>query len=41
MKWVWRGLLILVAVLVIAVLILRVPDTDPVAMRAKYGAAPS
>ena len=41
MKWVWRGLLILVAVLVIAVLVFRVPDTDPAAMRAKYGAAPS
>ncbi|MFO6445626.1 alpha/beta fold hydrolase [Erythrobacter sp. NE805] len=41
MKWIWRGLLVLVAVLVIAFLIFRTPDTDAAAMRAKYGGAPS
>jgi pimeloyl-ACP methyl ester carboxylesterase len=41
MKWVWRGLLALVAVLVLALLVLRTPDTDPAAMRAKYGGPPS
>ncbi|BDI60584.1 alpha/beta fold hydrolase [Qipengyuania nanhaisediminis] len=41
MKWVWRALGILVAALVIAFLVLRVPDTDAGQMRAKYGAAPS
>ena len=40
-KWVKRGLLALLAVLVIAFLIFRTPDTDPAAMRAKYGAPPS
>ncbi|MXO63513.1 alpha/beta fold hydrolase [Altererythrobacter oceanensis] len=34
-------LLGLVALLVVAFLVLRVPDTDPAEMRAKYGAAPS
>ncbi|WP_242186465.1 alpha/beta hydrolase [Sphingomonas sp. CARO-RG-8B-R24-01] len=34
-------LLALLALLVIAFLYFRTPDTDPVAMRAKYGAAPS
>lgn len=41
MKWVWRGLLGLVAVLVVAFLVFRTPDTDAAEMRAKYGAAPS
>ena len=41
MKWVWRGLLVVLALLVIAFLALRVPDTDPAAMRAKYGGEPS
>ncbi len=41
MKWVWCGLGILAALLVVAFLIFRVPDTDPAEMRAKYGAAPS
>lgn len=41
MKWVLRGLIALVAVLGIAFLIFRTPDTDPAAMRAKYGAPPS
>jgi len=41
MKWVIRIALGLVAVLVILFLIFRTPDTDPTAMRAKYGGAPS
>lgn len=41
MKWVWRGLLALLAVLAIAFLIFRTPDTDAAEMRAKYGAPPS
>ncbi|MHA7819039.1 MAG: alpha/beta fold hydrolase [Erythrobacter sp.] len=41
MKWVWRILGALAALLVIAFLIFRVPDTDPEEMRAKYGGAPS
>lgn len=41
MKWVWRGLLALLGVLVIAFLIFRTPDTDASAMRAKYGGPPS
>jgi pimeloyl-ACP methyl ester carboxylesterase len=41
MKWVWRGLLALVAVLVVAFLIFRTPDTDAAEMRAKYGGPPS
>ncbi len=41
MKWVWRGLLALLAVLVIAFVIFRTPDTDAAAMRAKYGGPPS
>ncbi|MBU2587960.1 MAG: alpha/beta hydrolase [Alphaproteobacteria bacterium] len=41
MKWVWRGLLGLLAVLVIAFLIFRTPDTDAAEMRAKYGGVPS
>ena len=41
MKWVWRILGVVVAVLVIAFLILRTPDTDPAEMRAKYGGEPS
>ena len=35
MKWVWRGLLALLGVLVIAFLIFRTPDTDAAEMRAK------
>ncbi len=41
MKWVWRGLLALIAVLVVAILVFRTPDTDAAAMRAKYGGPPS
>jgi pimeloyl-ACP methyl ester carboxylesterase len=41
MKWVLRGLLALVAVLVVLFLIFRTPDTDAAEMRAKYGAEPS
>lgn len=41
MKWVLRGVLALVALLVIAFLILRTPDTDAAEMRAKYGGPPS
>lgn len=41
MKWLWRGLLALLAVLVVAFLIFRTPDTDAAEMRAKYGGPPS
>ncbi|MEQ5787124.1 alpha/beta hydrolase [Erythrobacter sp. NFXS35] len=41
MRWVWRGLLALLGVLVIAFLIFRTPDTDAAEMRAKYGGPPS
>jgi len=41
MKWLKRGLLALLAVLVIAFLIFRTPDTDAAEMRAKYGGPPS
>jgi pimeloyl-ACP methyl ester carboxylesterase len=40
-KWFVRGLLALLGVLVIAFLLLRTPDTDAAAMRAKYGGPPS
>lgn len=40
-KWLLRGVLALLGVLVIAFLIFRTPDTDPAEMRAKYGAPPS
>ena len=40
-KWLVRGFLALLAVLVIAFLIVRTPDTDAAEMRAKYGAPPS
>ena len=41
MKWFVRGGLALIALLVIAFLIFRTPDTDAAEMRAKYGGAPS
>jgi pimeloyl-ACP methyl ester carboxylesterase len=41
MKWVKRGVLALLGLLVVAFLVLRTPDTDAAEMRAKYGAAPS
>jgi pimeloyl-ACP methyl ester carboxylesterase len=40
-KWFVRGFLALLAVLVIAFLIFRTPDTDAAEMRAKYGGPPS
>lgn len=41
MKWVIRGVLALVVLLVAAFLVLRVPDTDPEAMQARWGGEPS
>ena len=41
MKWLLRIVGIIAALLVIAFLFFRVPDTDPEEMRAKYGAEPS
>ena len=41
MKWLVRGLLALLALLVVAFLVFRTPDTDAAAMRAKYGGPPS
>ncbi|MGH6786046.1 MAG: alpha/beta fold hydrolase [Novosphingobium sp.] len=41
MKRLGKWLLAFVAVLAVAFLALRTPDTDPAAMRAKYGGAPS
>lgn len=41
MKRLLKILAVVAAVLVIAFLLLRVPDTDPAAMRAKYGGPPS
>lgn len=41
MKWVLRILLLLAALLVVAFVLLREPDTDPAQMRAKYGGDPS
>ncbi len=41
MKWVWRGLGLILALLVVAFLIFRTPDTDAAEMRAKYGGEPS
>ncbi|MFZ9395110.1 MAG: alpha/beta fold hydrolase [Erythrobacter sp.] len=41
MKWLLRIFGALLALLVIAFLVLRTPDTDPQEMRAKYAAAPS
>lgn len=40
-KWLVRGLLALVVLLVAAFLIVRTPDTDAAEMRAKYSAPPS
>lgn len=40
-KWILRGVVALLGILVIAFLLLRTPDTDVAEMRAKYGAAPS
>ncbi|WP_133365698.1 alpha/beta fold hydrolase [Qipengyuania sediminis] len=41
MRWAWRGLALLALASVGAFLLLRVPDSDRAAMRAKYGAPPS
>ena len=41
MKWIWRTLAVLVIAVFAAALVFRVEDTDPAAMRAKYGAPPS
>jgi pimeloyl-ACP methyl ester carboxylesterase len=41
MKWLVRGGLGLLALLVVLFLIFRTPDTDPAEMRAKYGGPPS
>ncbi|OGS56786.1 MAG: alpha/beta hydrolase [Erythrobacter sp. RIFCSPHIGHO2_12_FULL_63_10] len=41
MRRLFKALLALAALLVIAYVLLRTPDTDPAEMRAKYGAAPS
>ncbi len=41
MKWALRIILLLLALLVIAFVILRTPDTDAAEMRAKYGGEPS
>lgn len=41
MKWLWRILGGLVLALVVAFFILRVPDTDPDEMYARYGTPPS
>ncbi len=41
MKWVLRGLALVFVALVGALILMRVPDTDPAEMRAKYGGAPS
>lgn len=40
-KWILRGVVALLGILVIAFLLLRTPETDVAEMRAKYGAAPS
>ena len=41
MKWLLRGLGIIFAAIFIALIVMRVPDTDPAEMRAKYGAESS
>lgn len=41
MKWVIRIVFAILALLVIAFLVLRVPDTDPDMMRARWGGEPS
>jgi hypothetical protein len=40
-RWSWRIALALLVLLLSVVALLWTPDTDPAAMRAKYGAAPS
>lgn len=41
MKWLGRGVLALLALLLVMFLIFRTPDTDAAEMRAKYGGPPS
>ena len=41
MKWLGRVLLVVVLLLLGSYLFLQTPDTDPAAMRAKYGGEPS
>jgi pimeloyl-ACP methyl ester carboxylesterase len=41
MKWILRAFVGLIALLAIAFIFLRTPDTDPAQMKAKYGGAPS
>lgn len=41
MKWILRAFAGLIALLAIAFILLRTPDTDPAEMKAKYGGAPS
>ena len=41
MKWLLRGLALLLLLAVIGFAVFRVPDTDPARMRAKYGGEPS
>jgi pimeloyl-ACP methyl ester carboxylesterase len=41
MKWFLRGAALVFAVIVIALVFMRVPDTDAAEMRAKYGGEPS
>lgn len=41
MKWIIRSVFAILAVLVVAFLVLRVPDTDPDMMRARWGGEPS
>ena len=41
MKWVLRGLALIFGLIVLALIVFRVEDTDPEAMRAKYGGPPS
>lgn len=41
MKWILRAFVGLIALLALAFFLLRTPDTDPAAMKAKYGSAPS
>jgi pimeloyl-ACP methyl ester carboxylesterase len=41
MRWLWRGLAVVAALLAVTLIAFRTPDTDAAEMRAKYGSAPS